>query len=223
MSVGFKSVARRAVYGLVLLACLSISGVIISSHAAESEYPRLNIVSIGDGAQETLEATGPVREFLGDDKPVTASGVADGKLYFFQREVGALKSSGVVIFGGRAVTGFAMAAVSPELSAEHVARLLRALHASLGTPDRYEAVACMALKESRNAPAAFWTKGDVTHAVAWIVAADRPGWIEYKSVKKGAIPDETFLFPGGSISLEECNAVKERGMLEFQRAVTGGK
>ncbi|GAT32365.1 hypothetical protein TSACC_2763 [Terrimicrobium sacchariphilum] len=183
---------------------------------------RLDIVHVGDGVQRTLDALGGIyryQPFETDRTPATAENVVEGAVYFFKRKVGSLEASGVVTFGGGKVTAFAIAAVSPELNSGHVGRLLRELHLALGMPDRFGVVQCTNLKGPRDAPAAFWTKGDVTHAVGWIAEANGPGWIEFKSIKKGTTEDEAPLFPVNPTSPTERDAITERGMREYQGAV----
>lgn len=207
----------RRVY---LLAGIFLIAASIASHASGDS--RLDVVHVDDGVQQTLDTLGAIyryQPFETARTPAKAEDVVEGAVYYFKREFGSLEASGVVIFGGGKVTAFAITAVSPKLNSGHVARLLRELHLSLGMPDQFSVVQCTNLKEPRDAPVALWTKGDVTHAVGWIAGANGPGWIEFKSVKKGTIQDKTSLFPDSPTSPKELDAIKERGMREFQRAV----
>lgn len=203
-----------------LLAGIFLVTASVASHASGDS--RLDIVHVGDDVQRTLDALGAIyryQPFETTRTPATAENVVDGAAYLFKREVGSLEASGIVAFEGGRVAAFAIAAVSPKVSAEYVDRILGELHRSLGMPDRFDVVQSVNLKEPRIAPAAFWTKGDVTYAVAWIVEVGGPGSIEFKSIKKGTIPNETSLFPVAPATPEERTAIKERAMRDFQRVL----
>ncbi len=192
----------------------------------DEPYEKLpNLLKIGDNSEKVVSTVGPLFAFepFGGENPTDVNSISDKTLYGFEKTLGGLDFSGGVLFNEGSIVLWGVGLVANGFDRSALSQILGSFYKQLGSPDNFDAATCTSFKEPVNVPVATWKRGDITYAIAWLLATDKPGWVEFKAIKDGAVDKEFPLFPLQKITDDERMSIIKQGLTEFRTITTDQK